>query len=101
LAFPSVGTFRLDAGAPRPARYRFAFTGAVSGTYDILVENDTARIASVGPATPQVTFRCAAEIFVLLMFRRLTLEPVMRAGHLTVGGDPGLTAAFDRWLQRA
>jgi hypothetical protein len=25
----------------------------------------------------------------------------MAAGHLAVEGDPGLTAAFDRWLQRA
>jgi uncharacterized protein (TIGR03083 family) len=101
LAFPGVGTFRLDTGAPRPARYHFELTGAVPGTYDILVDNDTARIVSVGPATPHVTFRCTAEIFVLLMFRRLTLEPVMRVGHLTVEGDPGLTAAFDRWLKRA
>jgi hypothetical protein len=48
-----------------------------------------------------VTFRCATDIFVLLMYRRLTLEPIMQAGHLTVEGDQGLTAAFDRWLKRA
>jgi hypothetical protein len=101
LAFPGVGTFRLDAGTPRPVRYRFELTGAVPSTYDILVDNDTARIAPVGAALPHVTFRGAADIFVLLMYRRLTLEPVMTAGHLVVDGDPGLTAAFDRWLKRA
>jgi hypothetical protein len=96
-----VGTFRLDAGAPKPVRYRFALTGAVPGTYDILVENDMARIAPVSQATPHVTFRCATDIFVLLIYRRLTLEPIMRVGHLAVEGDQGLTAAFDRWLRRA
>jgi hypothetical protein len=101
LAFPGVGRFRLDAKVPQPVCYRFALTGAVPGTYDIQVENDTARIAPVGAASPHVTFRCAADIFVLLMYRRLTLKPILQAGHLTVEGDPGLTAAFDRWLKRA
>jgi uncharacterized protein (TIGR03083 family) len=101
LAFPGVGTFRLGARAPKPVRYRFALTGAVPGTYDMQVENDTARIAPVDTAPPHVTFRCATDIFVLLMYRRLTLEPIMQAGHLAVDGDPGLIAAFDRWLKRA
>jgi uncharacterized protein (TIGR03083 family) len=101
LAFPGVGAFRLDAGAPRPVRYRFELTGAVPGTYDIHVDNDTARIVPVDPVTPHVTFRCAPEIFVLLMYRRLTLEPSMQSGLLAVDGDPRLTAAFDRWLKRA
>jgi uncharacterized protein (TIGR03083 family) len=101
LEWPGIGILRLDAGAPRSVRYRFAVTGAVPGTYDILVENDLARFASVSQAPPHVTFRCATDIFVLLMYRRLTLEPIMMAGHLAVEGDQGLTAAFDRWLKRA
>jgi hypothetical protein len=60
-----------------------------------------ARIAPVDQTTPHVTFRCTTDIFVLLIYRRLTLEPIMRAGHLAVAGDQGLTAAFDRWLKRA
>jgi uncharacterized protein (TIGR03083 family) len=101
LAWPGIATFRLDAGAPRPLRYRFALTGATPGTYDLLVNNDTARLEPVGSAPPHVTFRCATDIFVLLMYRRLTLEPVIAAGHLAVEGDQGLTAVFDRWLKRA
>ena len=101
LEWPGVGVLRLDAGAPMSVRYRFALTGAVPGTYDILVENDLARIAPVDEAPPHVTFRCATDIFVLLIYRRLTLEPVIRDGHLTVEGDQALTAAFDRWLKRA
>jgi len=101
LEWPGVGILRLDAGAPQPVRYRFELGGAVPSTYDILVENDLARIAPVDAAPPHVTFRCATESFVLLMYRRLTLEPMMQAGHLAVDGDPGLTAAFERWLKRA
>jgi uncharacterized protein (TIGR03083 family) len=101
LEWPGVGTFRLDAGAPQPVRYRFVLTGAVPGTYDILVDNDTARIAPVDAAPPHVSFRCTTDIFVLLMYRRLILEPVITAGHLVVEGDQGMTAAFDRWLKRA
>jgi uncharacterized protein (TIGR03083 family) len=101
LAWPGIATFRLDAGAPRPLCYRFALTGAVPDTYDLVVDNDTARLEPVGSAPPHVTFRCATDIFVLLMYRRLTLELVMTAGHLAVEGDAGLTAAFDRWLRRA
>ena len=101
LEWPGIGILRLDAGAPRSVRYRFALTGAAPGMYDILVENDMARIVPVSQATPHVTFHCATDIFVLLMYRRLTLEPSMRAGHLAVEGDQELTAAFDRWLRRA
>jgi uncharacterized protein (TIGR03083 family) len=98
---PGYATFRLDARAPMPVCYRFALTGTVPGMYDILVENDKARMEPGGPASPHVTFRCATDIFVLMMYRRLTLEPVITAGQLAVEGEPGLTAAFDQWLKGA
>src|SRR5712692_9906002 len=101
LGWPGYATFRLDARAPTPVRYRFALTGAVPSTHDILVENAKARMAPAGTATPHVTLRCATDIFVLMMYRRLTLEPVMAAGQLVVEGEQGLTAAFDRWLKGA
>ena len=93
--------FRFDTQPPRPVCYRFALTGAAPSTHDILVENAKARMAPAGTATPHVTFHCATGTFVLMMYRRLTLEPVLAAGELVVEGDPGLTAAFDRWLKEA
>jgi hypothetical protein len=54
-----------------------------------------------GTATPHVTFRCETDIFVLMMYRRLTLEPVLAAGQLVVEGDQGLATAFARWLTGA
>jgi SCP-2 sterol transfer family len=98
---PGYATFRLAARAPIPIRYRFALTGAVPSTHDIVVENEQARMEPAGTATPHVTFHCATDIFVLMMYRRLTLEPALAAGQLAVEGDQGLTAAFDRWLKGA
>ena len=54
-----------------------------------------------GTAPPHVTFRCETERFVLMMYRRLTLEPLRTAGQLVVEGDHGLTTAFDQWLKAA
>jgi uncharacterized protein (TIGR03083 family) len=93
--------FRFDAGAPIPVRYRFALSGAVPSTHDMLVENEKARMEPAGTATPHVTFHCETDIFVLMMYRRLTLEPVIASGQLVVEGDQGLTAAFDHWLKGA
>ena len=99
FGMPGTAAFRLEAGAPVPVRYRFALTGAVPSTHDILVENATARMEPAGTATSHVTFHCATDIFVLLIYRRLTLESVMAAGQLVVEGDAGLTAAFGQWLK--
>jgi len=91
--------FRLDARLPTPVRYRFMLTGAVPSTHDLIVENGTVRMEPAGTASPHVTFRCETECFVLLMYRRLTLEPMRAAGQLVVEGDHGLTTAFDQWLR--
>jgi uncharacterized protein (TIGR03083 family) len=98
---PGYADFRLDAQAPAPVRYRFALTGVVPSTHDIVVENAKARMELASTAPPHVTFRCATDIFVLMMYRRLTLEPVLAAGQLVVEGDQGLATAFDRWLKGA
>jgi hypothetical protein len=54
-----------------------------------------------GTATPHVTFHCETDIFVLMMYRRLTVESVIASGQLVVEGDQGLTAAFHHWLKGA
>jgi uncharacterized protein (TIGR03083 family) len=93
--------FRLDAGLPTSVRYRFVLTGAVSGTHDLLVENGKMRMEPAGTEPAHVTFRGETERFVLLMYQRLTLEPMLATGQLVVEGDRGLTRAFDQWLKGA
>jgi hypothetical protein len=101
FGMPGYADFRLDAQAPTPVRYRIALTGVVPSTHDIVVENAKARMEPASIATPHMTFRCETDIFVLMMYRRLTLEPVLTAGQLVVEGDQGLVRAFDRWLKGA
>ena len=67
LGWPGYATFRLDARDPTPVRYRFALTGAVPSTHDMLVENEKTRLEPVGPVTLHVIFRCETDIFVLMM----------------------------------
>jgi pimeloyl-ACP methyl ester carboxylesterase len=43
-----------------------------------------------------VTFRCAAETYVLVMFGRLAMEAALRDGRLSFDGDPDLVAVFGR-----
>jgi hypothetical protein len=98
---PGYADFRLDAQAPALVRYRFVLTGVDPSTHDIMVEHAKARMEPARTATPHVTFRCETDIFMLMMYRRLTLEPVLAAGQLVVEGDQGLATAFDRWLKGA
>src|SRR5262249_46135290 len=44
--------FRPDARLSTPVRYRFAFTGALSGQWDIVVEGDTVHIAHIPHPVP-------------------------------------------------
>jgi hypothetical protein len=98
---PGYVDFHLNAQAPVPVRYRFALTGVVPSTHDIVVEKAKARMEPAGTAPPHMTFRCETDIFVLMMYRRLTLESVLAAGQLVVEGEQGLASAFDRWLKGA
>ena len=82
-----------------PLRYRFAMTGAVPGTHDIVVEGDTARMEPAGALEASVTFRCDIETFLLLMYSRLTQETAIAGGRLAREGDPQVAAAFDQWFK--
>lgn len=66
----------------------------VGGTYDIItlkidivVEGDQARLAPVEAAQADVTFHCATEPFVLLLYGRLTLPHAIAAGRIVAEGE--------------
>ena len=57
---------------------------------------------STGPGrqtAADVTFRCNTDTFVLLMYRRLSLDAAIAAGRLAADGDLDMTAAFKAWLE--
>jgi hypothetical protein len=77
-----------------PVRYRFAVTGAVSATIDIVVAGDKARIDEASDAPPNVTLRCEAETYVLIRYGRLRLAEALATGRVVAEGDQALAAAF-------
>lgn len=96
---PGYGGFRLAPEWSGPVCYRFELKGIINSPHDILVENDRAHFESAGATTPQVIFRCETALFILMMYRRLSLDEALASGALSIEGDQALTLAFERWLQ--
>ena len=92
--------FLPDARLPIPLRYRFAFTGALSSQWDIVVEGDTAHMAPAAEATPaNTTFSCARETFALMMCGRIGFDAAMGDKRLIPTGDTAVVQAFKKWFQ--
>lgn len=89
--------FLPDAPPSGTVLYRFDVPEAAT---ELTVIENKLQVAPAGYAEPDVTFRCDAETFVLLMYKRLTLREATDAGRLAAEGDDGLIAAFDRSLER-
>lgn len=77
-----------------PARYRFELTGAVPGQHDIVVNDGVARMQPAEGSSPDVTFRCDTETFVLLAYERITLAEALADGRISFEGDRKLADQF-------
>ena len=77
-----------------PARYRFEITGSVALRTDIVVEGSQASLEPVDATQADVTFCCAPEPFIFLLYGRLSLPEAIAAGRITADGDTGLIPAF-------
>jgi hypothetical protein len=84
---------------PAALRYRFELTGAEAGLWDVVVENNEARLERADNAPANISLTCATDTFVLLMYGRLTLQSAKAVGRLVVAGDEGLIPDFDRWIK--
>ena len=94
--------FLPDAKLPTPVRYRFALTGTLTSTWDIVVEGDTAHMAPTAEALPaHATFRCDGETFVLLLCGRVRLETAIGDRRVIPTGDEAWVRAFPTWFQGA
>jgi|TARA_B100001971_G_scaffold15747_1_gene12333 uncharacterized protein (TIGR03083 family) len=90
-----VGTmFRPGIGQTETIRFRFELTGTVPSSHDIVVENRNVHMESAREATPNVTFRCDTETFVLVAYGRISLNKAESEGRLTVKGDRELASLF-------
>lgn len=82
-----------------PVRYRFAVSGGGPSKSDIIVEGDQLRMADADNRPANVTMRCDAETYVLLVYGRLDLEAAVASGRLVVEGDRALATAFAQWFR--
>jgi hypothetical protein len=82
-----------------PVRYRFEVNRPIPLKTDIVVEGDQARLEPGASAQANVTFRCATEPFVLLLYGRLTLPHAIAAGRIAAEGETGLIPAFAQWFR--
>ena len=81
-----------------PLRYRLDVSDPIPFHGDIVIGGDKVQSEPVGANTPDMTFRCDTETFVLLMWGRLTYETSITSGRLLADGKNELVAEFQQWL---
>ena len=96
---PGYDKFLLESDITATIRYRFQVTGDVPGQWDIVVEKQKARMEEASSNTANVTFQCDTSTFVILMYKRSMLDPLIEAGKVGVQGHLNLVPAFDGWLK--
>lgn len=84
----------LPVGAPALARLRFILSGPVSAAYDLVTAPDTTAIEPAGSAQPDSTFLCAAETFILLLYRRRDFPQAINTGQISISGNAELAQQF-------
>ena len=89
----------MDSENITAVRYRFQVTGGVSGQWDIIVEEQRARMEETIISSADVTFQCDTSTFVMLMYKRLVLDQLLDDGRISVQGHPDMVAAFNSWLK--
>ena len=77
VAFPAM------SGSQGPIRYSFELTGVGARKFDLVVEDNKARLAHDGEAPASVSLSCDTGTFALLMWERISLESAKASGLLT------------------
>ncbi len=88
LAHRWLNTCFLPVAGAAPARFRFQVSGPAPVNEDVGLEGDGFRIerAAAGEESPDVTFRCDASSYVLLIYGRLDLESGPVPAQLEIDG---------------
>ncbi len=108
LAIPFVKAWAEESMAARlrsgsapaqPVTYRFLLEDSPADSRDVTISEDCARIAPPSTRDADVTFRCDANAYLLLLVGRLPFSRYIRRGRLTVVGDEMLAKRFPDWFQ--
>jgi predicted lipid carrier protein YhbT len=99
--WPAFVTWGLQSEGPRASggRFRFVFTDDGLSPYDLLVEGERVRMAPAEQVSAQVTFRCEAAAFVLLVCGRRPLDTLVAEGCVVLEGDRDRVTAFRQCFQ--
>jgi hypothetical protein len=96
-----VSQFPIDRNSWPLVRYRFDLEADGATSYDMVVEGGQARMEPSGDERADVCCQCDRSTFVLMMYKRLTLDPMRVPRQVTVEGEPALIAALDQWLKQS
>jgi uncharacterized protein (TIGR03083 family) len=80
-------------------RYRFDVTGVPGYRTDVVLTDGQSYMEAVGNTPADVTFRCDAETFILLMYGRIRAQEAVSQGKMTFESDAELAAAFSQRFQ--
>ena len=90
--------FHPTSRLPEPLRFRFQLTGPVAGSRDILVQGDAFWVEADAAFQADVTFRCDAGDFVLMMYGRLSRDEAEAESRLAIEGERYMADRFDQWF---
>ncbi len=94
-----VGRIRSGGVTAQPVRYRFLLQDAPADSRDVMISEDRVRITPASTRDADVTFRCDANAYLLLMAGRLPFARYIRRGRLTIAGDEMLAKRFPDWFE--
>jgi predicted lipid carrier protein YhbT len=97
---PGLAQFPIDADRWPLVRYRFDLEADRAFSHDMVVEGGKARMEPSENALADVSLHCDRATFVLMMYKRLTLDSLGLMAHVTVEGDQTLVTVLDQWLKQ-
>lgn len=92
-------TFRATPALTTPVRYRFDITAPMPLQQDVLTSQDGVQISPATDVPADVTLRCLAGDYLLLVYGRLALEPAISAGRFTITGSRQQALLFPALFQ--
>jgi uncharacterized protein (TIGR03083 family) len=93
-------SFPIDTERWPHMRYRFDLSRDCELRYDLAVEGGRVHMEPSDNNPADVTLHCDQSTFVLMMYKRLTLDSAVSQEHLSVDGDQELTVVLDQWLKQ-
>ena len=87
--------FGPPVGPTENRRYRFELSDPGMSSMDLTVVTQQTSLAPAASPSPDLTFRCDAETFVLAMSGRVKIAEAVRDGRMSTEGNERLVAQLE------